>query len=176
MFLIIYTFKLYFFISRPFQLCCRCVMSWILFHITCTHIYDTTNIITALQITLILRNTIMGGVRLQILTKKKKLKSFFSFLLFKWHHILHCCPYSFSLLYFNHIFLFVLHFNYLLLRKKREHHRKIKRKKSSRFATFQPKKAMVSMSLSLIKKNIIEMVWLLNDVEKNYIEIFLFDF
>jgi hypothetical protein len=32
------------------------------------------------------------------------------------------------------------------------------------------------MSLSLIKKNIIEMVWLLNDVEKNYIEISLFDF
>jgi hypothetical protein len=62
----------------------------------------------------------------------------------------------------------------LLLRKKRENHRK--KKKSSRLATFQPKKAMVSMSLSLIKKNIIEMVWLLNDVEKNYIEIFLFDF
>jgi hypothetical protein len=77
MFLIIYTFKLYFFISMPFQLCCRCVMSWILFHITCTHIYDTTNIITALQITLILRNTIMGGVRLQILTKKKKTKIIF---------------------------------------------------------------------------------------------------
>jgi hypothetical protein len=62
----------------------------------------------------------MGGVRLQILTKKKKkLKSFFSFLLFKWHHILHCCPYSFSLLYFNHIFLFVLHFNYVIKKEKR---------------------------------------------------------
>jgi hypothetical protein len=63
----------------------------------------------------------------------------------------------------------------LLLRKKRENHRK-KKKKSSRLATFQPIKAIVSMSLSLIKKNIIEMVWLLNDVEKNYIEISLFDF